>query len=163
MTSRTKTGRARSASFARARRLAAVLSLGMLTNCRAIEDSGYICLHPSDVEIDPYVAINASTKYPSVTFAPGAPIRGTAVVFHSGGNRLRDLHCSLARDGFTIHASSFYRDPPGDPSDLLASTIVECSLDPLPTGTYTVFFGPDERELVIPSTVRPLCLGVSYW
>lgn len=163
MNSRTKTDQAGHAPFTRAMRLVAVLSLGMLTTCRSIENNGYICLHPSDVEIDPYAAINSSTNNPSVTFAPGAPIQATAVVFHSSGQRLRDLHCSLERDGLTIHASSFFRDPPGDPFDDLASTIVECSLGPLPMGTYTVLFGPDERELMIPSTVPPVCIGVSYW
>jgi len=121
--------------------------------CRSVDDSGEVCLFPAGEVTDPF---DPSMLKP-VAFAADVPLLAIALITHSGGERLRDMHCTLERRGDVIHVGTHYRDPPGDPQDNLQLFRVECSLVGLPAGTYTVVYGNDEQTLRVPSSVPPLC------
>lgn len=135
------------------------LCLALLTPLacsKSIDDRDGICLYPADMVDGSY---EPSEPPEPLNFVAGAPLAATAYIIHSGGEKLRDMHCSIERHGDTIELHTHYRDPARDPQDNVEIFRVSCNLAELPAGTYTVVYADEEMPLTVPSTAPPVCLG----
>ena len=127
----------------------------------SVEDEGDLCLYTG--EFDDWATIGEPPGEES-TFTSTDPITVHYVAeqcFSSSCTQNIDISCSVAVDGslITIDGTGSWEVASGNQECTADCGLgaTECTIDPLPKGTYDVRFGSDSASLTIPSTAT-VCL-----
>jgi hypothetical protein len=130
------------------------------------EDQGEVCLFSRAVAGDSLQDQFWPWRNDSTAFHSGDVVL-VRVVFDdciSACSQEREASCTVTRDGteITLHSRGHYEKDtgPGSCTSNCKTLVADCTIGPLPDGSYTVRHGEQTYQLGIPSSDVPICQKV---